>query len=98
MTSPAQQHRVVVDDLQTRAAAWQTRFHTPLGLGVKKKVRTKSFALRILIDRLPHPTSRLRAPTHPLQHQLAIVTCMDSRVHPERIFDLAIGDAEVRNE
>lgn len=27
--------------------------------------------------------------------RLAIITCMDSRVHPERMFDLKIGDAEV---
>ncbi|KAL0024749.1 hypothetical protein WJX79_001474 [Trebouxia sp. C0005] len=27
--------------------------------------------------------------------RLAIITCMDSRVHPERIFDMKLGDAEV---
>ena len=53
----------------------------------------------ILIDRLPHPVQLLERPSPPpSHHQLAVVTCMDSRVHPERIFDLDIGDAEVRNE
>ncbi|KAL3145329.1 hypothetical protein ABBQ38_001589 [Trebouxia sp. C0009 RCD-2024] len=40
--------------------------------------------------------SNFRSPL-PLEakSRLAIITCMDSRVHPERIFDLKIGDAEV---
>lgn len=33
----------------------------------------------------------------PLDAQHAIITCMDSRVHPERVFGLDIGDAEVCN-
>lgn len=85
-----QQRRGLVSDLQTRAAAWKSRFHSPLGLGVKKGVH---FGL-ISIDRrtLPPPFTSLPAfPTH----QLAIITCMDSRVHPERIFGPDIGDAEV---
>ncbi len=31
---------LVVSDLQARAREWQGRFNSPLGLGVKKKVRT----------------------------------------------------------
>lgn len=33
-----QQHQVL-NDLQARAAVWQSGFHTPLGLSEKKKVR-----------------------------------------------------------